>query len=105
SDGSGNDSLLWPTREIEVVARDGGKEIGRASTKVQILPDLHEFSHPRPRPEILEQLAHDAGGRVLRFPGDIEFLMSEMSAIPGDSITSRQPLWDRAWLWLAILTL
>ena len=104
-DGSGNDSQVVFAREIEVVAREGGKEIARASTKVQILPDLREFRQPRPRPEILEQLARDADGRVLRFPGDIEFLMSEMSADPGDSITSRQPLWDRPWLWGAILAL
>lgn len=104
-DISGNDSHVVFTREVEVVARDGGKEIARASTKVQILPDLSEFRQPRPRPEILEQLAHDADGRVLRFPGDIEFLMSELTADPGDSITSRQPLWDSPWLWLAILAL
>jgi uncharacterized membrane protein len=104
-DGSGSDSQVVYAREVEVVAREGGKEIARASTKVQILPDLREFRQPKPKPEILEQLAQDAGGRVLRFPGDIEFLMSEMSADPGDSITSRQPLWDRPWLWGAILVL
>lgn len=104
-DGSGSDSPVLPTREIDVVAREGGKEVARATAKVQILPDLHEFAHPRPRPDILEQLARDGGGRVLRFPGDIEFLMSEMSAIPGDSVTSRQPLWDSPLLWLAILGL
>jgi uncharacterized membrane protein len=104
-DGSGNDSMVLPTREIEVIAREGSKEIARASIKVQILPDLHELSHPRPRPEVLEKLAQEANGRVLRFPGDVEALMSEMSAIPGDSITSRQPLWDSPLLWLAILGL
>jgi uncharacterized membrane protein len=104
-DGSGNESQVVFTREVDVVARDGGKEIARASAKVQILPDLREFRQPRPRPEILEQLARDADGRVLRFPGDIEFLMSELTADPGDSITSRQPLWDSPWLWLAILVL
>jgi hypothetical protein len=99
------ESLLLPTREIEVIARHQGKEIARASTKVQILPDLHELSHPRPRPEVLEKLAKDSGGEVLRFPGDVEHLLSQMPAIPGDSAISRQPLWDSPLLWLAILVL
>jgi uncharacterized membrane protein len=104
-DGGGNESLVLPTREIEVVARHEGKEIARASTKVQILPDLHELSHPRPQPEILEKLAQDAGGTVLRFPGDVEHLLSQMRAAAGDSVPTRQPLWDSALVWLLILAL
>ena len=92
-------------REVEVVARQGEKEIGRATVKIQILPDLREFRQPKPRRDILEKLAREANGRVLKFPGDIEFLMSELSADPGDSITSRQPLWDKSWLWGAIVFL
>ncbi|MGE5192480.1 MAG: glutamine amidotransferase [Deltaproteobacteria bacterium] len=103
--GSGNESLVLPTREIEVVARHDGKEVARAMTKVQILPDLHELADPRPRPEILEKLAQDAGGTVLRFPGDVEYLLSQMRATAGDSVPTRQPLWDSALLWLLILGL
>jgi hypothetical protein len=105
AESPGAESLLLPTREIEVVARQQGKEIARATTKVQILPDLHELSHPRPRPEVLEKLAHDAGGEVLRYPGDVEHLLSQMPAIPGDSAISRQPLWDSPLLWVLILVL
>jgi uncharacterized membrane protein len=104
-DGAANESLLLPTREIEVVARHEEKEIARASTKVQILPDLHELSHPRPRPEVLEKLAQDAGGTVLRFPGDVEHLLSQMRATAGDSVPTLQPLWDRALVWFLILGL
>jgi uncharacterized membrane protein len=104
-DGSASDSLLLPTREIEVVSLQGGKEVARAATKVQILPDLHELSHPRPRPEVLEKLAQAAGGSVLRFPGDVEHLLAGLPANPGDSAVSRQPLWDSPLLWVVILGL
>jgi hypothetical protein len=104
-EGSSGESLVLPTREIEVVATHDKKEIARARTKVQILPDLHELLHPRPRPETLEQLAHAADGSVLHNSADLVNLLRQMPAIPGDSIEIRQPLWDRPLLWLAILVL
>ncbi|MBS0260354.1 MAG: hypothetical protein JSS02_00245 [Planctomycetes bacterium] len=105
SDTTGAGSAVVYTREVEVIARKGGKEVGRGTAKIQILPDLHEFRQPKPKPEILEQLASATGGRVLRFPGDIEYLMTELKADPGETITFRQPLWDTPWLWSVILLL
>ncbi len=104
-EGMGSESLVFPTREIEVIAASGGKEIARATTKVQILPDLHELLRPRPRPETLEQLAQSSGGGVLRNSTDLINLLRQMPAKPGDSVPISQPLWDRPLLWVVILGL
>jgi uncharacterized membrane protein len=104
-DGSGNESLVLPTREIEVVARDAGKEIARATAKVKILPDLHEFLQPRPRPEVLEKLAQVAEGKVLRSADDLVNVLRGLPVIAGDSIPIRQPIWDSPLVWLTILIL
>jgi uncharacterized membrane protein len=104
-DGSGADALVLPTREIEVVARDAGKEIARATTKVKILPDLHEFLQPRPRPEVLERLAQAADGKVLHGVDDLANLLRGLPATPGDSLVTRQPVWDNPLMWLVILGL
>lgn len=104
-DISGADALVLPTREIEVVARDVGKEIARATAKVKILPDLHEFLQPRPRPEVLERLAQAAGGKVLHGADELANLLRGLPVIPGESHVSRQPLWDSPLVWLAVLGL
>ena len=104
-DISGADALVLPTREIEVVARDAGKEIARATAKVKILPDLHEFLQPRPRPEVLERLAQAAGGKVLHGADELANLLRGLPVIPGESHVSHQPLWDSPLVWLAILGL
>jgi uncharacterized membrane protein len=103
--GSGADSLVLPTREIEVVARDAGKEIARASAKVKILPDLHEFLQPRPRPEVLEKLAQAAEGKVLHGTDDLVNVLRGLPVTAGDSIPIRQPIWDSPLVWLVILGL
>ncbi|MFN0054737.1 MAG: glutamine amidotransferase [Planctomycetales bacterium] len=99
------DSAVRPSREIEVVATHQGKEIARASVKVQILPDLHELLDPRPRHELLEQLARETDGKLLRTPQELSALLEGMPATAGDSLVSRQPLWDSPLLWLGILAL
>ena len=91
--------------EIEVVATDRGKEVGRATAKVIILPDGHEFQQPRPRPEVLEQLAQAADCQVLHSPSDLVALLRSMPATTGEAMISRQPLWDSPLLWLLILGL
>jgi hypothetical protein len=101
----GTESLVLPTCEIEVLARDAGKEVSRATTKVKILPDLHEFREPRPRPEVLERLAQAAGGKVLHGADDLVNLLSGLPAAPGDSLVTRQPVWDSPLLWLVMLGL
>ena len=101
----GETSAVAATREIEVIAMHNGKEESRATTRVTILPDLHELAQPRPQPEVLERLAEMTGGTTLRGTGDLLTLLRDMHANAGDSIISRQPLWDRPWLWLLILTL
>ena len=104
-DGSGADAVVLPTREIEVVAREAGKEIARATAKIKILPDLHEFLQPRPRPEVLEGLAQAADGQVLHGADDLVQLLRGLPVIAGDSLPIRQPMWDNPLVWLFILGL
>jgi hypothetical protein len=94
-----------PTREIEVTATHGGKEIARAFSKVIIVPDAREFLDPKPRPEALETLAAAAGGSVLHSAGDITALLADMPTSEGDAMVARQPLWDGPWVWGVILGL
>lgn len=91
--------------EIEVVATHNGNEVARATTQVMVLPDLHELVQPRARPEALERLAAVSGGQVLRNTNDLTTVLRTAAATPGDSMISRQPLWDSSWVWLVILTL
>ncbi len=98
-------STVIPSREIEVIASHQGQEIARTSTKIQILPDLHELLQPRPQPELLERLAQAADGIVCR---DSQTLVSSLLQIPvtrGDAVITRQPLWDSPWLWLVVVGL
>jgi hypothetical protein len=98
-------SAVRATREIEVIAVRSGQEIARATAKVQILPDNRELLHPQAEPKNLERLAQAGGGSVIRNASELAALLSSMPAIPGDSVVTRQPLWDSPWLWLAIVVL
>jgi uncharacterized membrane protein len=98
-------AAVAPTREIEVVATHDGKEIGRTTAKVIIVPDAREFLDPKPRPEVLTALADAAGGSVLRSAADVAALLADMPTSEGDAVVARQPLWDAPWIWGAILAL
>ncbi len=101
----GTASTVVPSREIEVIASHQGQEIARTSTKIQILPDLHELLQPRPQPELLERLAQATDGIVCR---DSQTLVNSLSQIPvtrGDAVITRQPMWDSPWLWLLVMGL
>lgn len=91
--------------EIDVVATHKGKEIARATARVMVLPDLHELVQPRAQPEVLHRLASDTGGSTLRSTGELTALLQGMKATRGDSLISRQPLWDHTALWTVIIIL
>ena len=98
-------STVIPSREIEVIASHQGQEIARTSTKIQILPDLHELLQPRTQPQLLERLAQAADGNVYV---DSQSLASSLLQIPvtrGDAVITRQPMWDSPWLWLIVVGL
>jgi hypothetical protein len=70
-----------------------------------VLPDLHELVQPRARTDVLEQLARESGGQTLRSAADLLSLLRGMRVTAGESIVSRQPLWDRTWVWTTIIIL
>jgi hypothetical protein len=102
---TGAASTVNPAREIEVISSHQGQEIARASTKVQILPDLHELLQPRPQPQVLERLAQATGGNVYRDPQSLVSSLLQIPAIRGDAVITRQPMWDSPWLWLIVVGL
>ena len=101
---SGIDAIL-ASHELEVIASQNGQEVARATTRVMILPDLHELTRPRAESESLQQLAEATGGKTLRETAELTAVLMEMRASPGDAIISRQPLWDNHWLWAFIVGL
>ncbi|MEJ7592913.1 MAG: glutamine amidotransferase [Planctomycetaceae bacterium] len=98
-------SAVLSSHEIEVIATDNGKEVSRSTTRVMVLPDLHELVQPRAKSDVLEHLASATGGTTLRGPAELASLLRNMRATPGDSVISRQPLWDSPWLAILIITL
>ncbi len=105
SDLAGATSAIDPSQEIEVIASHQGQEIARASTKVQVLPNVHELLQPRAKPEVLEQLAHTADGTVYRTSGELVSSLLQMPVTTGDAVVTRQPMWDSPWLWFVIVGL
>lgn len=100
-----HESSILPTRVIEVIAIQSGKEIARSTSKIQILPDLHELLNPQPRSDILARIADATGGRVLRSSQEVVSVLKSLPKTAGESLISRQPLWDRQWVWCLIVVL
>jgi uncharacterized membrane protein len=100
-----NDTATMIPRSIDVVATRQGVEVGRDSITIQIIPDLHELTRPQSRPETLQTLAEMTGGRVVTSPNDIADLLAKLPQIEGESLISREPLWNKTWLLATILTL
>jgi uncharacterized membrane protein len=98
-------SAIQQTQTIAVVATSKGKEIARVNLQVQILPDLHELLQPQAQPKNLHDLATATNGQVLHNSGELFDVLEQMPSKPGDSIVSRQPLWDSPILWLMVLGL
>ncbi len=98
-------SSVLGSYEIEVTATDKGKEFSRATTRVMILPDLHELVQPRAEKNTLQELANETGGKTLKSASELTELLQNIKTIPGDAIISRQPLWDKTWLWILIVAL
>ncbi len=96
---------IQQTQTIAVVATHKGKEIARSNLNVQILPDLHELLQPQVQPQNLQKLAAATDGKVLQDAGELLAVLNQMPAKPGDSLVSRQPLWDSPVLWLMMLGL
>jgi hypothetical protein len=100
---TGSETLAAGT--LEVVASQQGRELGRTAVSIQILPDLHELLRPQPRPDTLHTLAQLTQGQVLETPTQLADLLRQLPETPGDSLISRQPLWDRPWLLATLLSL
>lgn len=105
SNGAAADAGVQATREVEVVATRQGKEIARASVTVQVIPDVHELLQPRARPEVLRRLAERTGGTVLPDAEALERLLRAVPKKKGDSVVTRQPVWDQAGWWTLIIAL
>jgi hypothetical protein len=90
---------------VETTAYRGTEVVAQSTTDVQLLDDSPEFHDPRPDPDLLDQLAAQSGGRVLRSSSDIAEILKSYKSVPGDSAVYKVPVWDRAWLWLVLIGL
>jgi hypothetical protein len=104
NDDAGAFSTLQ-TAQLEVIASDAGREIARTSAEIQLLYDSPELQRPQPAPENLTRLANGSGGRVLANARELESLLRQFPATPGEVIVYRTPMWDKTWLWFALLGL
>jgi hypothetical protein len=91
--------------KLTVAATSLGEEVARTMLDVQLLDDSIELLNPCPAPEHLETLAQLSGGRVLAHPADLTEILRDLKASEGEVLVHQTPLWDRPWLWIAILVL
>jgi len=91
--------------QLEVVARDGGREIARTQVEVQVLLDSSELERPSAAPKHLRELSSFGGGRVLDNAQQLAGLLREFPPTPGETIIHRTPSWDRSWFWLLLVGL
>ncbi len=91
--------------EVEVVATAQGEEVARAMITLQILPDLGEFMQPKPNRQVLEDLASATGGKVFESSDSLRQVLTGLPVTQPDAILSRQPFWDRGWLWSIVVLL
>jgi uncharacterized membrane protein len=97
--GAGQATSTLRTANIEVVASDTNREIGRSTLAIQVLHDSRELLRPRPVPENLKRLADGTDGVVLGEATDLADLLAQFPAAPGEVIVHRSPTWDRSWFW------
>ncbi|MFM9063863.1 MAG: hypothetical protein ACKOOI_12635 [Pirellula sp.] len=91
--------------EIELTATEKGQEIARAMTRVMVVPDLHELVQPRADKETLENLAKSTGGKSIGSLAELTSLVGSFKTVPGETIVSRQLLWDTTWMWILLVAL
>jgi hypothetical protein len=91
--------------KVEVVATHKGREVARTSVDIQILNDSRELANPQPALQRLNALASQSGGRVLRSADELGSLLQEFPSTPGDVLVHRSPIWDKYWIWGAIIML
>lgn len=100
-----NPGSTLQTVRLEVVAMNGERKVAQTSVDLQLLDDPAEFLDPRPDPEKLSQLAESTGGRVLRSPEELADLLSRQARAADQTLISRKPVWDHAWVWGLLLGL
>ncbi len=87
---------------VETVSPDQ-KEKYHAEFSVRVLPYDPEFSHPEPKPEVLEEMAATTGAPVLHRAAEVvEWLRQKEAAAEAAATESMVPAWDR-WPFLALI--
>jgi hypothetical protein len=90
---------------LDLLAFDGEQSVAQTAIDLQLLDDPAEFRDPRPDHDRLAQLARSSGGQILKSPEALADLVSRGARAGDRLLVSRQPLWDRSWVWLLLLTL
>jgi uncharacterized membrane protein len=103
---TGTQSRPWDV--LAVMHDAGGREVGRASARVQVRAVSRELRNTSPDTALMAALAQASGGKLCQSAADVRsFLQERMSheARARAAQTDRIPRWDRAWLLTLLLGL
>lgn len=95
--GSASHSL-----RIELTAYEDLTQVDSTSLDIQILHDPFEQQNPFPNHKLLERLAAQTGGKVLKKADDLSAVLQDVPVNVGPPIVKRSPLWSNWWM-LALL--
>ncbi len=100
------DDLSSPMQTVNVVvtAYQGDEKIASDTVEIQLLHDSKEWLHPQSQPETLKRITTAYGGTVLSSDADLERLLASFDPAPGEKLIHTKPLWDRAWVWMMLLS-
>lgn len=100
SSGSSSQSL-----RIELTAYEDLTQVDSTSLDVQILHDPFEQQNPFPDHKLLERVAAQTGGKVLKKAEDLAALLRDVPVDVGPPVIKRSPLWSNWWMFALIVGL
>jgi hypothetical protein len=95
--GSASHSL-----RIELTAYEDFTQVDSTSLDIQILHDPFEQQNPFPNHKLLERMAAQTGGKVLKKADDLSAVLQDVPVNVGPPVVKRSPLWSNWWM-LALL--
>jgi uncharacterized membrane protein len=98
--GSASHSL-----RIELTAYEDLTQVDSTSLDIQILHDPFEQQNPFPNHKLLERLAAQTGGKVLKKAEDLSAVLRDVPVNVGPPVIKRSPLWSNWWLLAMVLGL
>ncbi len=90
---------------IAFQARAGTEVVGDDTIDIRCSEVRREFVNPTTNPALLEELARVTGGRRIRSREELAGFLTERTEKKAVQHSFSVPLWDRVWLWGALVML